>query len=173
MVWQDEAALVDVVGSDLEKPMGGRELAEFWAAEPMIEHFDALTAVEPSPDAPAILLVDDDRRYVHATPAAERLSGRSLARLLTMRVEDVAPPSAREGIAAAWEQFVTEGSAQGPYVLQRPDGSLIEVLYSAKANTPWPGSHASLLVPSGGPSDLDIDQALVEAGLVARYAPPA
>jgi PAS domain-containing protein len=150
--------------------MGGQELAEFWAADPTIEHFDALTAIDPRPDAPAIVLLDDNRRYVHATPAAERLSGRSLARLLTMRVEDVARASEREGIPAAWDQFVTDGSAQGPYLLQRPDGSEVEVLYSAKANAPWPGSHASLMVEAGKAPDLDVDRALVEAGFVARYA---
>lgn len=172
MIWQDEAALLDVVGSDVEKPFGGSELAGFWAADPAIEHFDALTAIDPRPDAPAILLVDDERRYVHATPAAARLSGHSLARLLTMRIEDVTRPSEREAVPAAWERFVTEGWAQGPYVLQRPDGSEVEVLYSSKANAPWPGSHASLLVPPGEARDLDVDRALIEAGLVARYAPP-
>jgi PAS domain-containing protein len=173
MIWQDEAALVDVAGTDVDRPMGEDELSGFWAAEPVIEHFDALTAVDPRPDAPAILLADDDRRYVHATPAAARLTGRPLARLLTMRVEDTAAASEREGVAAVWERFVAEGSMQGPFVLQRPDGSEVEIVYAAKANAPWPGSHASLLVPSGEGQDLDIDQALVEAGLVARYAPAA
>jgi PAS domain-containing protein len=171
MIWQDEAALLDVAGTDVDRPMGGGELSEFWAAEPMIEHFDALTAIDPRPDAPAILLADDNRRYVHATPAAARLTGRPLARLLTMRVEDVVRASERETVAVDWARFVAEGSMQGPFVLQRPDGSEVEILYSAKANAPWPGSHASLLVPSGEGEDLDIDQALVEAGLVARYAP--
>lgn len=173
MIWQDEAALLDVAGSDVDKPMGGSELARFWAAEPAIEHFDALTAIDPRPDAPAILLMDDKRRYVHATPAATRLSGRSLARLLTMRLEDVARASERDAVPAAWDRFMTDGSAQGPYVLQRPDGTEVEVLYSLKANTPWPGSHASLLVPPGEARDLDVDRALVEAGFVARYAPQA
>ena len=36
----------------------------------------------------------------------------------------------------------------GPYVLARPDGSEVEVRFSAKANAPWPGLHASLLVPT-------------------------
>lgn len=172
MIWQDEAALLDVAGSDVDKPMGGRDLADFWAADPEIEHFDALTAIEPRPDAPAILLMDDNRRYVHATPAAARLSGRSLARLLTLRVEDMARASERADISAAWDHFVTDGAMQGPYVLARPDGSEVELLYSAKANAPWPGSHASLLVPAGEDQDLDVDRALVEAGFVARYAPP-
>jgi len=80
-MFEDEAALRDAAGSDIQQPMGRRELSEFWAGEPVIEHFDALTAIEPRPDAPAILLADDSRRYVHATPAAARLSGRPLARL--------------------------------------------------------------------------------------------
>jgi len=174
-VFQDEAALREVVGHDLARPMGGPELSGFWAAEPAIEHFDALTAVDPRPNAPALLVADDNRRYVHATPAAARLSGRPLARLLTMRVEDVSRPSERDGIPAAWERFMADGSMHGPYVLERPDGSEIAVRYASKANAPWPGSHTSLLVPvedAGDPDEeLDVDEALAEAGLVARYSP--
>lgn len=173
-VWEDEAALVEAAGANVDRPMGETELSRFWAAEPAIEHFDALTATEPHADAPAILLADDDRRYVHATPAAARLSGRSLARLLTMRVEDIARAADREAVPEVWGRFLAEGSMDGPYVLQRPDGSLVEVRFLAKANSPWPGSHASLLVPAGPQADddteLDIEEALVDAGLVARYA---
>jgi PAS domain-containing protein len=170
-VWEDEAALQEAAGSDLERPMGEDELSTFWAAEPVIEHFDALTAAQPRADAPAVLLADDQRRYVHATPAAARLAGRPLARLLTMRIDDVTRDADRPGVDAAWDRFVADGFSRGPYVLQRPDGSEVEVEVAARANTPWPGSHASVLVPAGADSDLDLDQALVEAGLVARYAP--
>lgn len=169
-VWQDEAALVEAAGVDIAKPMGTEELSTFWAAEPEIEHFDALTATEPRRDAPAILLVDDERRYVHATPAAARLTGRPLARLLTMRVEDLSPESDRPAVVEMWRRFLAEGSMEGPYPLHRPDGSTVEVLYQAKANAPWPGSHASLLVPAGETASLDLDKALADAGLVARYA---
>ena len=172
MIFEDEAALREVAGSDLERPMGGRELSSFWAADPVIEHFDAMTAIEPRPDAPAILVADDDRHYVHATPAASKLSGRPLARLLTMRVEDVSRPEERAAVPAAWDRFIAEGASEGPYVLARPDGTEVEVRFAAKANAPWPGSHASLLVPTGQDGqavDLDIDRALVEAGFVAKY----
>lgn len=173
-LFQDEAALREIAGGDLAKPMGGPELSRFWAAEPAIEHFDALTAIEPRADAPAILLADDRRRYVHATPAAALLSGRPLARLLTMRVEDVTRASERDRIPETWERFIREGSMRGPYVLERPDGTEVEVRFASRANTPWPGSHASLLVPANGAAgdddDLDIDRALAEAGLVARYS---
>lgn len=170
MLWQDEAALRDVAGSDLARPMGGAELAQFWAAEPSIEHFDALTAVDPRPDAPALFLTDDRRRYVHATPAAARLIGHPLARLLTMRVDDVTRASERADVPAAFDRFVHDGSAEGPYVLARPDGSEVAVRFAAKANAPWPGSHASLVVPADDGHDLDVDRALVDAGFVARYA---
>jgi PAS domain-containing protein len=170
-IWQDDAALREFAGSDLDQPMGVDELSQFWAADPVIEHFDALMSTEPRANAPAILLADDQRRYVHATPAAARLSGRSLARLLTMRVEDVARATERAGVPETWSRFVADGSMRGPYVIERPDGSEVEVLYSARANTPWPGAHASLLIPLGDDPDLDLDEALVDAGLVARYAP--
>jgi PAS domain-containing protein len=169
MLFEDEAALLDAAGSDVDRPMGGAELSEFWAAAPEIEHFDAMTVVEPRRDAPAILLADDDRRYVHVTPAAARLTARPLARLLTMRVEDIAPAEQRPEVLAAWNAFMAEGSMEGPFTIHRPDGSSVEVLFAAKANAPWPGVHASLLAPLGDGAELDIDQALAEAGLVARY----
>jgi PAS domain-containing protein len=173
-VWEGEAALREATGPDISRPMGGEDLSRFWAIEPVIEHFDALTATDPHGDAPAILLADDDRRYVHATPAAAQLSGHSIARLLTMRVEDVARTSEREAVPEAWSRFVAAGSTSGPFVLQRPDGTEVKVKFAARANTPWPGSHASLLVPEGAAPgddpDLDIDTALADAGLVARYA---
>jgi PAS domain-containing protein len=171
-IWQDETSLQEFAGKDINQPLGANELSRFWAAEPEIEHFDALTAIEPRPDAPAIFLADDRRRYVHATPAAAVLSGRPLARLLTMRVEDVTRASEREGVPAAWDQFRLDGAMQGPYVLERPDGSEVAVRFASKANAPWPGSNASLVVPSEADAaeELDVDQALVDAGLVARYA---
>ncbi|HEX3265850.1 MAG TPA: hypothetical protein VHR16_09310 [Candidatus Limnocylindrales bacterium] len=173
-MWQDEASLRDAAGRDVDKPMGERELSQFWAADPAIEHFDALTAIEPRPDAPALLLADDSRRYVHATPAAAQLSGRPLARLLTMRVDDLSG-GASATLEETWTRFLTDGSMAGPFVLERPDGSEVPVRFAAKANAPWPGSHASLLVPAedGSPGDgaeLDIDRALVDAGFVAKYA---
>ena len=170
-IWQDEEALRDAAGADVERPMGSAELSRFWAAKPAIEHFDALTAVDAQPDAPAILVADNSRRYVHATPAAARLSGRPLARLLTMRVEDLASAPDRGAVPEAWERFVAQGSMEGPYMLERPDGSEVAVRYAAKANVPWPGSHASVVVPAEDDGELDVDRALVNAGLVARYAP--
>ena len=172
-IFEDEAALRDVAGSDLERPMGRRELSQFWAAEPVIEHFDALTAIEPRPDAPAILVVDDSRRYVYATPAAAALSGRPLARLLTMRIEDLLPIAERAVVPQLFDRFIEAGSFSGQLAIERPDGTTVELRSTARANAPWPGSHAGLVVPAGAEDEdeLDIDAALVEAGLVARYAP--
>jgi len=91
-----------------------------------------------------------------------------------MRVDDVTRTSERAAVPEAWNKFVAAGSSSGPFVLQRPDGTEVQVKFAARANTPWPGSHASLLVPADATSDdeddLDIDTALADAGLVARYA---
>jgi hypothetical protein len=98
-----------------------------------------------------------------------------------MRVEDVAPVGRREDVSGAWNRFLERGSADGPFVVERPDGSSLGVRFAAKRDAPWPGSHASLLVPRAPDAapeseadltDLDVDRALVEAGLVARYSNP-
>ena len=82
-----------------------------------------------------------------------------------------ARPAERDQVAGSWERFIADGEAHGPYVLARPDGSEVAVRFAAKANAPWPGSHASLLVEQEKDEGaLDVDQALVQAGFVARYA---
>src|SRR5262249_51652073 len=156
-------------GRDGARPMGEPELSRFWAADPAIEHFDALTAVDALPDAPAVLLVDDERRYVHATPAAARLSGRPLSRLLTMRVDDLLPARDRASVPQLWDRFLSEGSQARPCVVARPDGSEIALRLTAKANAPWQGSHASVVVEADDADEtgeLDVDRALVAAGFV-------
>jgi hypothetical protein len=90
-----------------------------------------------------------------------------------MRVDDLFRATDRDAVPGWWDQFLTNGSSAGPYVLARPDGSEIPVRYASKANAPWPGSHASVVVPADGiepASDLDVDRALVDAGFVAKYA---
>lgn len=148
------------------------EAAGLYAEPPRVERFQALTMSEVAGEAPAILLADDERRYLHATPAAARLTGRSVARLLTMRVDDLAPAEVRPLVPAMWERFLADGALEGPFVLGRPDGTRVEVRFSARARSPWPGCHASMLAPVGIEPQPDIDRGLVEAGFLSRYAVP-
>jgi PAS domain S-box-containing protein len=168
-VWADAAALDGIVGGDRDRPIGDAEVDELLLAPPTIEHFDAVTVTRDRPDAPALLLADDERRFVYATPAAAQLMGRSLSRLLTMRVEDLAAPDVRDAVPEMWSRFLTSGSMEGAFNLARPDGSEFKVTFSARAGVPWPGCHTSVMTPDAPAAAPDIDEALAAAGVVARY----
>ncbi len=91
----------------------------------------------------AILLADDQRRYVDANPAACTLLGRSREQVLGItadQVMDMAP----EDADAAWSHFLQQGSATGQVTLRLPDGRLRVARFSAVANI-QPGVHLSIL----------------------------
>ncbi|HET9522208.1 MAG TPA: PAS domain-containing protein [Candidatus Limnocylindrales bacterium] len=130
--------------------------------------YDAIARVDAKPGAvPALLLADDERRYVFATPAAGRLLGRPVSRILGRRVEEVTGPGYVDAVPDMWARFIAEGLQAGDFTLTREDGSLAHVSFVARANTPWPGCHATVLAEPG--ADVDFDDALAAAGLIARY----
>ena len=97
---------------------------------------------EAVPDA--MLLADSDSRYVDANPAACKLLQRSRDELLRMRVGDVTP--AGVDVDGLWREFLSRGEMRGEYILQRPDGSTVDVEFHATANV-LPGRHLSLGSP--------------------------
>lgn len=168
-IWEDRVALDEA----LERTGDGRSLfaslAGFQTGPIDVVEFEALAAVAPRSDAPAILVADDESRYIHATPAAARLTGRSVARLLTLRVQDIAGPDIRPQVPELWKQFLDAGASSGSFTVARPNGTEARVVFQARTGVPWPGTHSSLLVPEDEPTDIDLDTALAQSGLVARY----
>lgn len=169
-LWTDTHAVEEAVGRDISGTVGGDETGAFFDVPPLVEHFDALTVTRGLAGAPAVLLADDHRRYLHATPAAARLTRRSISRLLALRVEDLMAPGLRPSIPALWEDFLAAGTLEGPMAIALPDASELTIRFSARARTPWPGCHASMLAAIDAPEPPDIDHALAQAGLVSRYA---
>jgi len=92
----------------------------------------------------AILIADDNRRYVAANPAACQLLGVSSDEITKFRIDDFAAPHLREQIELAWKSFIDEGLQKGEYELVRRDGTLRKVVFSANANF-VPGLHVSSL----------------------------
>jgi two-component system, cell cycle sensor histidine kinase and response regulator CckA len=90
----------------------------------------------------ALLLADDQARYVEANPAACELLGRSRDELLTMSVFDVSPTDVDTD--AMWRAFLERGEMGGEYVVVRPDGSTVDVEFRATANI-RPGIHLSIM----------------------------
>jgi len=92
----------------------------------------------------AILLADDEGRYVHANPAAEKLTGYSAEQLYGMTVFDLTPGPNRDQGQSMWQEFIRQGTLSGDYTLTRCDGSLVEVEFHAVARVA-PGTHLSML----------------------------
>lgn len=92
----------------------------------------------------AMLLVDDDQRYVAANEPACRLLGLSSDELVGQTIAQVTPPELRNQVPAMWERFLTEGALEGHCELLRSDGRRIEVTFSATANVVH-GLHLSMI----------------------------
>jgi PAS domain S-box-containing protein len=90
----------------------------------------------------AMLLTDDENRYVDANPAACELIGLPREQLLGRSITDFIVPGF--DAAAAFQAFREQGSMQGQVPLRRPDGSERIVEYSSVASVAR-GLHLSVL----------------------------
>jgi PAS domain S-box-containing protein len=90
----------------------------------------------------AIVVADDEGRYVDCNPAAEELFGVPRRALLGRAVGDVAAAGAEAELA--WKEFRRKGTATGTFRLRRPDGGERDVEFSATADV-MPGRHVSVL----------------------------
>ena len=92
----------------------------------------------------ALLLADDQMRYLDTNEAACELLGRSRDELLQLTVADVTPTANRAAAQAMWNGFIKEGSMQGLFELVRPDGETRHAEFRAVASV-TPGVHLSAL----------------------------
>ena len=92
----------------------------------------------------AMLLADDDGRYVDVNPEACRLFGVPKEELRGKSAADFAEPGF--DFDGAWQRFRTSEREHGRFPLRRPDGATQEVEYSATPNV-VSGLHLSILRP--------------------------
>lgn len=90
----------------------------------------------------AIVIADDEGKYVEANPAACQLFGLSLSELLSKRISDFMEPGFN--FELAWRNFQELGEVTGEMRLFRLDGTSVEVEYTSKSNF-LPGRHLSVL----------------------------
>jgi two-component system cell cycle sensor histidine kinase/response regulator CckA len=90
----------------------------------------------------AIVIADDEGRYVDVNPAACELLGRPREDLLGRTVRDVASPELEAD--EAWTFFLDVGEASGQFTIVRPDGTEREGEFAAKAHA-LPGRHLSVM----------------------------
>jgi two-component system cell cycle sensor histidine kinase/response regulator CckA len=90
----------------------------------------------------AMVISNDEGRYVDVNPAACEVFGRTHDELVGMRVGAVSGTPEHAG--TAWRSLLEEGAVRGPYDVVRPDGTVRETEFSARANV-LPGRHISVL----------------------------
>jgi PAS domain S-box-containing protein len=90
----------------------------------------------------ALVLADDDGRYLDVNPAACELYGLPREKLLGKTAGDFAPSGF--DFETAWESFLDVGSMRGEFELVRPDGEVRITDFAARANI-RPGEHLSVL----------------------------
>jgi PAS domain S-box-containing protein len=153
VVWPDRAALRRFARSRPDSFMRPDyiDLLESWT----FETYDAL-----SPDrllissaGPAVLLADDESRYVDASPGVERVFGLPGEFMLGRYVYDFTPAGSVEAARGMWQEFLAAGEMEGDYELQRPNGGSVMVRFRAKANCPELGLHASVVQLASDPPD--------------------
>ncbi|MBX3201757.1 MAG: response regulator [Labilithrix sp.] len=91
----------------------------------------------------AMLLADDEGRFVEANPAALALLGVTFDEIRRARAHDF---TGLEGAAnaAGWRAFLDAGMLEGTIQLRRPNGTTVDVEFRAIANV-IPGRHLSVL----------------------------
>jgi PAS domain S-box-containing protein len=95
----------------------------------------------------AVLVANDEGRYVAANQRAAHLTGFTVEELLTLTVADLTPVPYGADSRTLWKDFVVAGVQRGTYQLRRQDGSVVAVHYAAWANLA-PGVHVSVLTAS-------------------------
>lgn len=90
----------------------------------------------------AILIADDEGRYVDANPAAAELFGTPREELLGKTAADFGPPDL--DFAAVWRSFRESEEERGEFPIHRPDGSVRYAEYAAVPDF-LPGRHLSIL----------------------------
>ena len=92
----------------------------------------------------AILLADDEGRYVDANPAACQLLGYTRDELVALGVQQVFAATDPAWAHGAWSEFLAQGRTTGETPLRRKDSGTVVVDYSAIAHI-LPGLHLTIL----------------------------
>lgn len=117
-----------------------REGQEFAAARRDARVFETL--FEQALDA--VLIADDERRYVEANPAACELIGLGRESIIGRRIEEFFEVLENQTVPEAWRAFQRDGTQTGVCRGRRPDGSFRYAWFQAKANFSR-GLHLSIL----------------------------
>ena len=91
----------------------------------------------------AVLVIDDERRFIDANPAAYQLLGVAHDQLIGRRIDEFLRAPAGD-VADAWRVFLETGSDRSSLRVVRPDGEIRDAEYTATARFS-PGRHLAVL----------------------------
>jgi signal transduction histidine kinase/ActR/RegA family two-component response regulator len=97
----------------------------------------------------AMLLADDERRYVDANQAACALLGLDRSAIVGRTIEEFASASTRAALVDGWASFLESSEATGEYGLATPRGTR-QVKFRTVANV-FPSRHLSILRDESDP----------------------
>jgi len=117
------------------------EQAEREAVDALRESEEQFRAVFDSA-LDAMVLIDDEGRFLDVNPAACELYGRIRDEFLSLSVPDLSPVT--DVPSVAWRDFLDSGKAAGAYTIVRRDGTHREAEFAATANV-LPGRHVSIV----------------------------
>ena len=80
---------------------------------------------------PAIVEVDQDRRYINVNESACQLLGYSRDELLAMRIDDLSFPSGAH-VDPMFENYLSEGAMHGIFALRHKNGQILWIRFQAK-----------------------------------------
>jgi len=109
----------------------------------------------------AIVIADNEGRYVDVNLAACELFGVSREEFLRLSVADFTD---RDLFNAQWQQFLVQGQMSGEFCLHRRDGTLRQTEFAAIANF-IPGRHLSILRDISSRKQAEIELREVSAAL--------
>ncbi|MDX6587250.1 MAG: two-component system, sporulation sensor kinase [Solirubrobacterales bacterium] len=92
----------------------------------------------------AMLITDDDRRWVTGNSASADLLGVSVNQIPWLMIDDIVSPGSVDKLHTRWKAFLDRGSAEGWTRLRLAEGRLIAIEYSATAEV-LPGRHLVIL----------------------------
>lgn len=94
-----------------------------------------------------MVIVDQERRYVDVNHPARLMLRLPLAKLLTLRLGDLTPPSRRCEMDGKWARLIEDGRTTGPHTVAVPGGGCFEVVYYGLANA-LPDLHVIAFAPA-------------------------
>ncbi len=121
-----------------------RDLTRYRAASEAARASESYARALLDTSMDAMLICDDQRRFIRANAAASALLQRDDSTLRDMRLDDLRPPDATAAIDRLWQMFIDNGSLEGELEPLCPDGGTRVVRFRLTAHV-IPSRHLLVL----------------------------